>query len=142
MPFKDPARRSHTKRMCRRERDHPNYRQVYIDNGGKCQALLNDDDICGSIDALELHAPMGERANGNHKQGDPKMPLRTLICTFCHPYIEDDAHKFCDSNRFMSRLAEDIAVEQAYCGGFQAWLKKYNLIDRYQPYTVKINKER
>lgn len=139
MVWKDKAYTRFYWRMYRRERHHPGFRQAYIDNGGMCQAILNDNDICGCIDSLELHAP-----NGEHN--DNGVIVRTTLCSYCHTYVDDEAHRHsCQrigTNGIFSWLAEDIAYEQYLEGGLEHWLVKFNLINRYQPTTVQINKER
>jgi len=125
--------------MYSRQRLHGNFRQTYVDNGGMCQAVLTDGDICGNTESLELHAPLGEH-NGNG------LPLRTLLCSFCHVYVDDDAHRHScrriGVNGNFSLLAEDIAYEQYKVGDFEQWLVKYNLINRYQPTPIQIPKDR
>ena len=134
MPYKDRRIKLFRWRQNNRKRVHGNFRQTYIDNGGMCQAVLSDGAIHGTTKYLEYHAPLGER-NGNG------FGLRTLMCAFCHVYVDDEAHHGTE-NVYLSRLSEDISFEIDLCGGYQAWLAKFNLIDRYQPYTVKIKKER
>lgn len=136
MPYTSRAMRQYIWRMKNRRLRHGDFRQHYIDNGGMCQALLNDGAICATSEGLEYHAPLGEAQDGNGK-----FKYRTLLCNFCHVYVDDNAHRF-TLNCQMSRLAEDIALEQSLSGGYQAWLKRFNLIDRYVPTTIPIKKDR
>lgn len=138
MPFANEAHRLWYNRTFNRARNHGDFRQVYIDNGGMCQALLNSGDICGSIESLEFHAPLGEQNGNGFKH-------RTILCSYCHCYVDDAAHRHACTrigrNGQYSLLSEDIAYEIALCGGFDKWLVKFNLVNRYLPTTIRINKD-
>lgn len=112
---------------------HGNWRQTYVDCGGICQGRI-DGGICGNTELLELHEHFGECKNGSENE-QAKLQQRVLLCFTCHKdYHEGYAHL--NERRYVSKIHEDVAFEIAVAGGYQEWIRKYGLIDRYQPYVL------
>jgi len=111
-------------RTCR----HPGWRQVWIDNGGMCAK-------CGAVDFLELHAPFREETREDRQTGQTRLPCRELLCSYCHGEVEADGG-FCrgeynTDKHWPSMLTQDVQWEIDQAGGYDAWVKKFGLIDRF-----------
>lgn len=116
MPLSE--RRRYLNRTQKRKYKHgENWRQIVVDCGALC---VN----CFSLESLEFHEPFGENHNSN-----PKFQSRVLLCSKCH----SKEHGEMFARRFVhkSHLLEDVAFEMEQCGGYNKWIKKYNLIDRF-----------
>ena len=134
-----PWRKDHpAKLVCIRGRirtdRHGNWRQTFIDCAGMCQARMPSGEICGATDLLEFREPFGEYKN--HRDGNQsKLQLRVLLCFNCHKaYHHGTAHL--NERRYAPKLQEDVAYEIARAGNIKAWMKKYNLLDRYSPFVM------
>ncbi len=129
MPYKDIERRKLTGRGSVRTRRHGGWRQTYIDCAGMCIARVNGSEFpCGAVDGLELHEVWGE--NGvSHK--NVKFQQRILLCNMHHSLLEDRCHhtEFILWQYRSSRLADDIALEIGFEGGYLRWIEKWRLDD-------------
>ncbi len=118
-------------RMNGRTYDHgKGWRQVFVDCGGMCVGRLEDGMTCCESDGLEFHEPFGEDLHGWGK-----FQARVLMCPSCH---DREPGTQCvgnpeDSRRHIntSMLAEDIDREVEQSGSWDAWIKKFNLVDKF-----------
>ena len=107
-------------RMAKRTYRHgKNWRQVFINCGGMC---IN----CYKTEGLEFHEPFGE----NHNNW-LKFQSRVLLCPSCHS--EEHGNIFREEARYIrrSQLSEDIDIEIMMHGGYNQWIKDFNLEDTF-----------
>jgi len=138
MPYKNPERRAFVQRCDWRTRHHGNWRQIFIDCGGVCTYLDEDGNVCGAVEDLELHEIFGE----NHGRDDPKFQIRVLRCPYHHSLEPQHNPKSFWGQRF-SLLCQDVQKDIEYCGSYDNWIRKYDLIDRwgYSMYPRKYEEE-
>ncbi len=107
-------------RMRKRAYRHgKNWRQVYVDCGGMCVS-------CYAVDTLEFHEPFRE-----DKMGWGVFQSRVLLCYDCH-HEETRLQGFVNmKNTKPSQLAEDVNIEIIMEGGYDEWIERYNLVDRF-----------
>jgi hypothetical protein len=91
-----------------------------------CTYIKDDGFACESLDFLELHETFGE----NGHRSDPKFQVRVLRCPD-HHFDEHQLMGFAFKRGKPSQLVEDVQLEVFLCGGWDKWIKKYNLIDRF-----------
>ena len=128
MPYNNAYRRTLSNRGSMRTYRHGDWRQTYIDCAGMCIAKVNGDDMpCGETDRLELHELWGE--NGDPTKG--KFQQRVLICNLHHALIEDRGHQadLILDQYHPSVLQDDVRLEMLLAGGYDKWVKKWNLDD-------------
>lgn len=121
MPSKglDPVVLKFRTRLANRTFRHGNWRQTFVDCGGMCIKCYNY-----NSGSLELHEPFGE----DHF-GWGMMQSRILLCAVCHN--EEHMGGFQDVNTKASQLAIDVDIEIELYGGYDNWIKRFGLIDRF-----------
>jgi hypothetical protein len=90
-------------------------------------ANINGQQICGETWGLELHESFGENGHRN----DPKFQIRYLLCSAHHAQVDDNYHQasFISLQPHPSMLSEDVSTEIQEAGGYDEWVKKFNLDD-------------
>ena len=110
-------------RMARRKYKHGNWRQAVVDCGGMCIR-------CWSVDNLEFHEPFGE-----DKLGWGIFQQRLLLCHTCHD--KEHSELFGENRNIQpSLLSEDVSIEILRHGGYQQWLKDFNLKDTFGRFLI------
>ena len=96
-----------------------NWRQVFVNCGGMCLK-------CFAVDTLEFHEPFGE-----DKLGWGILQSRVILCHDCHMGIEHQ--DMFNGMRYIrpSQLSDDVAIEIMVAGGYDNWIKKFNLEDTF-----------
>lgn len=128
------AQRLQQNRMAHRSHSHgKNWRQIVIDCGGMCIYRNGSTEPCGAVDYLEFHEPFGE----DHV-GLGRMQSRVLVCFKHHCEIHDMDYALESGHcrKTGNNLLSDVSAEMEACGGYVAWVKKYNLVDRFGIYAL------
>lgn len=103
-------------RMYKRKLRHgENWRQVWVDCGGMCIR-------CNSVDFLEFHEPFGE------SEGWERMQSRVLLCVYCH--CQEHPNRGTERNTSKT-LNDDVQIEIWMHGGYDQWIKDFNLQDTF-----------
>jgi len=106
---------------------HGNWRQIVVDCGGMCVAKDKDGLPCCNVNGLEFHEPFKE-----NKHGWLMFQQRILLCNH-HHWKEHTDHFPKEENRYIhiSQLNEDVSIEILLHGGYDNWIKHYNLNDTF-----------
>ncbi len=123
MPYKDPEIRGWMKRVSKRNKTHPGWRQIYIDSLGMCQYPDDKYGICGNI-LIEFHEPFGES-----RRNELKFQQRICLCRDHHTEMHGESYNL--PMIAPTKIHEDIDLEIYIAGGYQKWLKKFGLVDKW-----------
>lgn len=100
------------------------WRQFVVDCGGMCIKKDKNGIPCGSTEYLEFHEPFGE----DHL-GWGTMQSRVLLC-FTH-HMEEHPEIKALTRKTGNNLNADVSREITECGGYDKWIEKFGLIDRF-----------
>ena len=118
MPHSNPLSEAEKKwRRCNnRTKRYGNWRQLYHDALGICQA-----EGCGSVDNLEIH----EETDGI------SVITWKILCMNCHLKREHgDINTNWIRRKYLSKLSDDINIEITKCRGLEEWKEYYNIKDK------------
>lgn len=121
MPYKDPSRRQLVVRSSMRARRHgKDWRGIAWKYGITCantgKAEFPD---CLEELKLEFHEPN----NGTYEH--PGVGERILLCKTCHRQVHGE--RFDEKRGYDGMVREDCELEMEICGGYWAWVKRYNV---------------
>jgi len=119
-------------RTRQRDHRHPNWRQVYLDCNGMCQFPVREGVVCGEVDGLEYHEIYREV-----KENELRPQQRVLLCNYHHRSVHGE--KWVNERHYPSMLQFDISFEISLCGGLQAWIARFGLIEREVNYDKAFN---
>ncbi|KKN24180.1 hypothetical protein LCGC14_0897460 [marine sediment metagenome] len=117
-------------RTSRRNRFHPDWRQIAYDQGFVCTNAADEAwwEVCEVTYNLEYHEPFGE--NRPKDEDSPKMQSRILMCRACH---QQQASFFPYEFGRVSMLLEDIDCEIRKLGSLNKWIEHYGIKKEARP---------
>ena len=122
-------KRKFQNRMAKRSYKHgKNWRQVFVDCAGMCISKDEEGMPCGHTDGLQFHEPFGE-----DRLGWGILQARVLLCTHHHTLEHERLFGGEGDNWFIhpSCLDEDMDIEIQLHGGYDQWIKDFNLQDTF-----------